>query len=154
MGPLAKRHLNGISLACRWWPHIECWLGSFVIFQRIRINIAKKSYIFVIFQGGFGPTVPSILWIRPCKPPYVTRMQLLDFYQLYRKMVCSESCCILSHNSTGKTLIRCRSSGSSLFTVDTTIEQWAWFGFCLFWRCCKGQVSSWSTLVRQWLGSD
>ena len=27
----AKRHLNGISLACRWWPNIEYCLGSFVI---------------------------------------------------------------------------------------------------------------------------
>ena len=32
VGPLAKRHLNGVSLAV-----MECWLsGSFVIFQWIR----------------------------------------------------------------------------------------------------------------------
>ena len=31
IGPPAKRHLNGFSLACRWWTNIECWLGSFVI---------------------------------------------------------------------------------------------------------------------------
>ena len=31
--PPAKRHLNGVSLACRWWPNIECWLGGFVIFR-------------------------------------------------------------------------------------------------------------------------
>ena len=35
-------------------------LGSFVIFQRTRTNIAKKSYIFVSFQGGWGESgLPS-----------------------------------------------------------------------------------------------
>ena len=42
IGTPAKRHLNGFSLACWWWPKIECWLGSFVIFQVIRTSIAKK----------------------------------------------------------------------------------------------------------------
>ena len=28
IGPPAKHHLNGISLVYRWWPNIECWLGS------------------------------------------------------------------------------------------------------------------------------
>ena len=51
IGPPAKRHLNGVSLAhC----NIKWWLGSFVIFQEIRTSIAKKPYIFVIFQGGGG----------------------------------------------------------------------------------------------------
>ena len=49
IGPPTKRHLNGVSLACQWWHNIECWLGSFVIFQGIRTNIAKKPYI------GAGP---------------------------------------------------------------------------------------------------
>ena len=26
-------HLNGVSLACRSWPNIECWLGSFCDFS-------------------------------------------------------------------------------------------------------------------------
>ena len=34
--------VNGVSLACRWWPSIEFWLGSFVIFQVIRTSIAKR----------------------------------------------------------------------------------------------------------------
>ena len=33
------------------WPNIECWFGSFVIFQGIWTGIVKKHYIFVIFQG-------------------------------------------------------------------------------------------------------
>ena len=53
--PPAKRHLNGVSLAGLRWPNnrpnIECWLGSFVNFQGIWTSIAKKPYIFVIFQG-------------------------------------------------------------------------------------------------------
>ena len=50
-----KRHWNGVSLAGRRWPNTEFWLNSFVIFQGIRTSIAKKPYIFVIFQGG-GPS--------------------------------------------------------------------------------------------------
>ena len=37
------------------WPNTKCWFGSCVIFQGIRISIDKKTYIFVIFQGGGGP---------------------------------------------------------------------------------------------------
>ena len=60
IGPPAKCHLNGVLLGCRWWPNIECWLGSFVIFQGIGNSIAKKPYNFVIFQGGgvSGPPPP------------------------------------------------------------------------------------------------
>ena len=66
--PLSAHRRNaifyGISLAGRSWPNIECWLGSFVIFQgaEIRTRIAKKPYIFVIFQEGSGPPAP--FWIR------------------------------------------------------------------------------------------
>ena len=42
------------------WPNIECWLGSFVIFQRIQTSIAKKPYIFVIFQGWGGGSRPPV----------------------------------------------------------------------------------------------
>ena len=28
IGLPAKRHLNGVSLACQLWPKIECWYGS------------------------------------------------------------------------------------------------------------------------------
>ena len=58
LDPPAKRHLNGVLLACRWWPNIEFWLGSLVIFQENWTSIAKKPYFFVIFQGGSGPPVP------------------------------------------------------------------------------------------------
>ena len=50
--------LNGVSQVGRLWATIECWLGSFVIFQRVRTSIAKKPYIFVIFHGGGGVRTP------------------------------------------------------------------------------------------------
>ena len=59
MGPSAKRHLNGVSLAGRWWPNTECWLVRFVVLQGIRTNIiAKKPNIFVICQGGARTPCP------------------------------------------------------------------------------------------------
>ena len=60
IGQPAKRHLNGVLLAGRWWPNIECWLVSFEIFQGIRTSIAYKTYIFVIFLGGGGGTDPPV----------------------------------------------------------------------------------------------
>ena len=52
--PPGKRHLNGVSLTCLWWPNIECWRGSFQVcdFQGVRASIGKKPCVFVIFQGG------------------------------------------------------------------------------------------------------
>ena len=50
-----KQFLNSVSLACRLWPNMECWIGSFVIFQGIRTSIAKEPYIFVFYQGGPDP---------------------------------------------------------------------------------------------------
>ena len=63
--PPAKRHLYGVSLAGRWWPNIECWHGSFVIFRGSG-PVLLSNPIFFDFSGGSGP-LPS-LWIRPWKP--------------------------------------------------------------------------------------
>ena len=58
--PVSKRHLNGVSLAGRWWPYIEFWLGSFVIFQGIRTSIAIKNPIFLrVFSGSRPHAHPS-----------------------------------------------------------------------------------------------
>ena len=41
-----------VSLACRWWPNIECWLSSYsAIFQGIRSCDARKPYIFFFRRG-------------------------------------------------------------------------------------------------------
>ena len=45
--------ISGPSSACRWWPNIECWLGSFVIFMGIRTIVAKKPY-FLFYRSGPG----------------------------------------------------------------------------------------------------
>ena len=49
-GPPAKRHLNGVLLACRLWPKIESWLGSHD-FKGIGTSIAKKPLYFCDFRG-------------------------------------------------------------------------------------------------------
>ena len=49
-------------MACRWWPNIESWLGSFAFVQGIRTSISKKPYIFCDFTvggGGLDPCNPS-----------------------------------------------------------------------------------------------
>ena len=53
IGPPAKRHLNGVSLAGPWFPNIECWFCSFVIFSG-----SGPVLLFVIFQRGSGPPAP------------------------------------------------------------------------------------------------
>ena len=56
---LAKRHFDGVSLAGRWWPITECYFGNFVVLKGNQTGIAKRPYIFVIFQGvGSGPPTP------------------------------------------------------------------------------------------------
>ena len=60
-------------------PNIECWLGSFVIFQGIWTSIAKKTYNFVIFQGGSGPPALPLdphmnsTVKKNCEPSVITR---------------------------------------------------------------------------------
>ena len=54
IGPLAKRHLNGVSLACRCVPNIECWLGSVVIFRGSG-PVLLRNPTFLWFLRGGGP---------------------------------------------------------------------------------------------------
>ena len=54
ISPPAKRHWNGVSLAGRWFPNIECWF----VFQWIRTSIAKKPYISWYFTWGPNPPDP------------------------------------------------------------------------------------------------
>ena len=51
--------LNGVSLACRCWPNIACWLGSFVIDQGFRTSIGRNLCLALWFSGwGTWPSVP------------------------------------------------------------------------------------------------
>ena len=65
-----KLPFNGDSLASRWWPDIDCRLGSSVLFQGIRTSIAKEphsSVIFLVCVGGGGQSRSSPhLWVRAC----------------------------------------------------------------------------------------
>ena len=64
IGPPAKRHLNGVSLVCWWWPNIECWLGSFVIFRGSRPVLLRNPIFLWFFRVVRTPGPP--LWIRTC----------------------------------------------------------------------------------------
>ena len=48
--PANETPLNGVSLACRLWPNIECWLGSFAILRGSG-RVLLKNYISVILKG-------------------------------------------------------------------------------------------------------
>ena len=62
---LAKRHLNGVSLAGRSWPNIERWFSGFVIFQGIRPVSLRSPIFLIIFGGGGGSGHP----VPPLDPP-------------------------------------------------------------------------------------
>ena len=53
IGPASETSLNGISLACRWWPNVECWLGSFENF-RGSVPVLLWNSIFLWFFRGRG----------------------------------------------------------------------------------------------------
>ena len=55
VGPPAKRHLNGVSLACILWSTLNAGFIALRIFENF-----KKTYIFVIFQGGPDPLSPPL----------------------------------------------------------------------------------------------
>ena len=55
IGPPAKRHLNDVPLACRWWPNIQSSASLVALwFFRGSGPVLLKHPLFVIFQGGGG----------------------------------------------------------------------------------------------------
>ena len=50
--PASETPFNGVSLACRWWPNVECWLGCSENF---------RGFCLVLLRG---PNPLSPLWIR------------------------------------------------------------------------------------------
>ena len=56
--PASETPFDGVSLACWWWPNVECWLGSFWEIQGIRSSIAKNSMFLWFFRWEL-----SSLWI-------------------------------------------------------------------------------------------
>ena len=57
-------------------------VGKFV-FQGIQINIAKKSFIFVIFQEGARPPVSPPLWIHACVSQGMYLILLIRTFLVY-----------------------------------------------------------------------
>ena len=55
-------------MACRLWPKIESWLGSFAILRGSG-PLLLKNYIFVILEGGSGPPVPPSGYAHALHPP-------------------------------------------------------------------------------------
>ena len=54
-------------MAFRWRTDDDPSLIAGLVFQGIRTNIARKPYIFVIFQEwGSGLSAPLPFWIRAC----------------------------------------------------------------------------------------
>ena len=85
--PASETPLNGVSQACRWWPKIECWLGSFAILQGSG-PVLLETHIFVIFQGGPSLLSPPIFWIRAWGFNYINSnttltIVLLNIYMQY-----------------------------------------------------------------------
>ena len=66
IGPPPKPHWNGVSLACRWWPNIKCWLGSFVIFRGSGPALLRNPIFLWFFRGGGVRTPCPPFWIRAC----------------------------------------------------------------------------------------
>ena len=62
--PASETPLNGVLLACRWWPNVECWLGSFENFKRSGPVLLRNSIFLLFFRRGRGPDPLSPLWIR------------------------------------------------------------------------------------------
>ena len=65
IGLPAKRHLNGVSLACRLWPKIECWYGSLWFFNGSG-PVLLRNPIFLWFYRAVGP---DPLHHPPLNPP-------------------------------------------------------------------------------------
>ena len=61
IGSPAKHHLNGVLLVYWWWPNIECWLGSFMIYQGIKSapELQKTLYFCDFSRGVQTPCPPS-----------------------------------------------------------------------------------------------
>ena len=90
--------LNGVSLACWWWPNVECWLGSFWEFQGIRSSIAWNSMFFCDFSGGGLPPLWIHSWDR-------TMSTLIEIYWNPHRLLYDTLCTF--YRSTSRERERC-----------------------------------------------
>ena len=90
IGPPAKRHWNGISLACRWWPNIQCCLGSFVIFRGSGPLLQRNLYFCYISRGVSGPPVPPLdprMQSQRIYFHYMSEFMIKDTYVIRAKII-------------------------------------------------------------------
>ena len=82
--PARETPLNGVSLACWWWPNNECWLGSFMIFRE-PWTVLLRNTIFLWFSGGSGPPAPPPLDPRKlelCHVCYLAKIMAINMWYL------------------------------------------------------------------------
>ena len=79
--PASETPLNGVSLACRRWPNVECWLGSFENFRWSGPVLLRNSIFLWFFRWRGGPDPLSPIWIRAWDRTISTLIQI------YRKPI-------------------------------------------------------------------
>ena len=103
--PASETPLNGVSLACRWWPNVECWLGSFENSWGSGPVLLRNS-IFLWFFGGGGGGGGGGGWSGPPVPPLDPRMgpdnvytywDILKTHFIVRIGFCTHFAYFLSH---------------------------------------------------------
>ena len=86
--PASETPLNGVSLACRWWPNVECWLGNFENFRGSGpvLLLLRNSIFLWFFRGGGGPDPLSPLWICAWDRTMYTLIEITEnpFYRAHR----------------------------------------------------------------------
>ena len=84
--PASETPLNGVSLACRWWPNVECWLGRFENFRGSGPVLLRNSIFLWYFRWG----VPA-----PPPPPLDPRMG--PVIEIYWKPILSCASAFVRH---------------------------------------------------------
>ena len=81
--PASETPLNGVSLACRWQPNVECWLGSFENSRGSGPVLLRNS---IFLQGGGGPDPLSPSWIRAWNRTMYSLIEITEnpFYRAHR----------------------------------------------------------------------
>ena len=73
IGPPAKRHLNGVSLAGRWWPKLNAGMVA-LWFYRGSGPVLQRNPIFLCFFRGYGSPAP---YPPPPPPPFGSAQDLI-----------------------------------------------------------------------------
>ena len=75
--PTSETPLNGVSLACRWWPNVECWLGSFENFRGSGPVLIRNSIFLWFFAPSGSANGQCIHLLRYTEYPFYRAHRLL-----------------------------------------------------------------------------